>query len=151
MTRDEFSCGAVVLTTGTFLRGVIHRGEETTPAGRVGEAPTIGLAETLERLELPLGRLKTGTPARLDGRTIDWDALDAQPGDKPPVPFSFMNDEISVPQIDCHITYTNEKTHEIIRENIGRAPMYSGQINGTGPRYCPSIASIGSDVEIPFG
>lgn len=136
---DEFSCGAVVLTTGTFLRGVIHRGEETTPAGRVGEAPTIGLAETLERLELPLGRLKTGTPARLDGRTIDWDALDAQPGDKPPVPFSFMNDEISVPQIDCHITYTNEKTHEIIRENIGRAPMYSGQINGTGPRYCPSI------------
>lgn len=136
---DEFSCGAVVLTTGTFLRGVIHRGEETTPAGRVGEAPTIGLAETLERLELPLGRLKTGTPARLNGRTIDWDALDAQPGDKPPVPFSFMNDKISVPQIDCHITYTNEKTHEIIRENIGRAPMYSGQINGTGPRYCPSI------------
>lgn len=139
LSGKEFKCGAVVLTTGTFLRGVIHRGEETTPAGRVGEAPTIGLAETLERLELPLGRLKTGTPARLDGRTVDWDSLKAQPGDTPPVPFSFLTDEIRVPQIDCHITYTNETTHEIIRENIARAPMYSGQINGTGPRYCPSI------------
>ncbi len=134
-----YRCGAVVLTTGTFLRGLIHRGEEKIPAGRVGEAPTIGLAETLERLEFPLGRLKTGTPARIDGRTIDWAVCDAQPGDDPQVPFSFLTDKITVPQIDCHITYTNENTHKIIADNIGRAPMYSGQIEGTGPRYCPSI------------
>ena len=135
----EYTCRTVVLTTGTFLRGIIHRGEETHPAGRVGEAPTIGLAETLERLEFPLGRLKTGTPARLDGRTIDWDACDPQPGDEKPLPFSYMNDEITVPQIPCYITYTNEKTHEIIAENIKRSPMYSGKIKSTGPRYCPSI------------
>ena len=135
----EYSCHTAVITTGTFLRGLIYRGEEITPAGRVGEAPTIGLAETLERLEFPLARLKTGTPARLDGRTIDWDACDEQPGDEIPQPFSYMNDEITVPQIPCHITYTNEKTHEIIAENLKRSPMYSGQIKSTGPRYCPAI------------
>lgn len=135
----HYDCHTVVLTTGTFLRGLIHRGEETKPAGRVGEAPTIGLAETLERLGFPLGRLKTGTPARLNGSTIDWDALDEQPGDAQPVPFSYMNDTITVPQISCYITFTNEKTHEIIQENISRSPMYSGQIQSTGPRYCPSI------------
>lgn len=133
------SCAAVVLTTGTFLRGLIHRGEEKIPAGRAGEAPAIGLAETLEKSGFPLGRLKTGTPARLDGRTIDWAKLETQCADDSPVPFSFMNDKITVSQIDCGITYTNEKTHEIIRNNLHRAPMYSGRINGTGPRYCPSI------------
>ena len=136
---EEFSCGAVVLTTGTFLRGLIHRGLETTPAGRVGEAPTIGLAETLERLEFPLGRLKTGTPARINGKTINWAATKEQPGDNPPVPFSFMNTEIKVPQIDCHITFTNEKTQKIIEDNIHLSAMYSGRIQSTGPRYCPSI------------
>lgn len=135
----EYGCQAVVLTTGTFLRGLIHRGEETKPAGRVGEAPTIGLAETLERLEFPLGRLKTGTPARLDGRTINWSALEEQPGDATPTPFSYLNDEITVPQIPCYITHTNEETHLIIQENLERSPMYSGQIESTGPRYCPSI------------
>ena len=136
---EEYECKAVVLTTGTFLRGLIHRGEETKPAGRVGEEPTIGLAETLERLEFPLGRLKTGTPARLDGRTINWDILDEQLGDAPALPFSYLNDEITVPQISCYITYTNEMTHEIVKDNIQRSAMYSGQIKGTGPRYCPSI------------
>ncbi len=135
----EYRCGAVVLTTGTFLRGLIYRGEEITPAGRVGEAPTIGLAETLERLKFPLARLKTGTPARLDGRTIDWDALDEQHADEEPVPFSYMNDEITVAQIPCHITYTNEATHKIIADNLSKSPMYSGTIKSTGPRYCPAI------------
>ena len=139
MNGDEYSCRAVVLTTGTFLRGLIHRGDEKIPAGRVGEAPAVGLAETLERLGFPLGRLKTGTPARIDGRTIDWAKLDMQKADENPIPFSFLNNEITVQQIDCGITFTNEKTHEIIRNNLHRAPMYSGQINGTGPRYCPSI------------
>ncbi len=139
LAGEEFFCPAVVLTTGTFLRGTIHRGEEQTPAGRVGEAPTIGLAETLERLQFPLGRLKTGTPPRLDGRTIDWSVLEEQPGDTPPIPFSFMNNEITVPQIKCHITYTNKETHRIIQQDIHRAPIYSGQIEGVGPRYCPSI------------
>ncbi|MBI1300516.1 MAG: tRNA uridine-5-carboxymethylaminomethyl(34) synthesis enzyme MnmG [Alphaproteobacteria bacterium] len=136
---DDYACHAVVLTTGTFLRGLIHRGEEKIPAGRVGEEPTIGLAETLEKLEFPLGRLKTGTPARLDGRTIDWSKTEEQPADARPVPFSYMNDEITVPQIPCHITYTNAETHRIIQENLTRSPMYSGQIESTGPRYCPSI------------
>ena len=136
---DSILCDAVVLTTGTFLRGLIHRGEEVIPAGRVGEEPAIGLAETLERLDFPLARLKTGTPARLDARTIDWDVLEVQKPDETPVPFSYMTDKITVPQIDCHITYTNEKTHQIIKDNLHRAPMYSGQIDGTGPRYCPSI------------
>lgn len=136
---EVITCRAVVLTTGTFLRGLIHRGEEKIPAGRVGEKPTIGLALTLEKLGFPLERLKTGTPARLDGRTIDWDVLETQKPDEKPIPFSYLNDEITVPQIDCHITYTNEATHQIIRDNLHRAPMYSGQIEGTGPRYCPSI------------
>ena len=135
----EYQAKAVVLTTGTFLRGLIHRGDEKIPAGRVGEAPSIGLAETLERLEFPLGRLKTGTPARIDGTTIDWAALEEQPADERPVPFSYLNDTITVPQICCHITHTNPKTHKIIEANLHRSAMYSGQISGTGPRYCPSI------------
>jgi tRNA uridine 5-carboxymethylaminomethyl modification enzyme len=136
---NEFICRCVVLTTGTFLRGLIHRGEEIKPAGRVGEAPAVRLAETLERLKFPLGRLKTGTPARLDGRTINWDILQEQAGDAPQVPFSTLTKKITVPQIPCHITYTNEKTHAIIEKNLKRSPMYSGQIQSTGPRYCPSI------------
>jgi tRNA uridine 5-carboxymethylaminomethyl modification enzyme len=132
-------CCSIVLTTGTFLRGLIHRGEEKIPAGRVGEKPAVALAETLERLQFPLGRLKTGTPARLDGRTIDWQKTEEQQGDNPPVPFSYMTDKVCVQQIPCHITYTTVQTHEIIRENIHRSAMYSGQISGTGPRYCPSI------------
>jgi len=143
-TGEEVLAPCVILTTGTFLRGVIHRGEETTPAGRLRadgktEAPSIGLAKTLERLEFPLGRLKTGTPARLDGRTIKWEELEEQQGDNPPQPFSSLTDKIDVPQIACHITYTNEKTHKIIQDNIRRSAMYSGKISGTGPRYCPSI------------
>jgi tRNA uridine 5-carboxymethylaminomethyl modification enzyme len=136
---DQIFAHSIVLTTGTFLRGLIHRGDEKIPAGRVGEAPTVGLAITLEKYGFPLARLKTGTPARLDGRTIDWNVLDQQKPDENPVPFSYMNDEITVPQINCHITYTNEKTHQIIKDNLHRAPMYSGQIEGEGPRYCPSI------------
>lgn len=135
----EFSCAALVITTGTFLRGVIHRGLSQHEGGRIGERPAVGLAHSLERLNLPMGRLKTGTPARLDGRTINWGILEEQPGDKPPVPFSFMNDTITVPQISCYITYTNEKTHQAIRDNLHQAPMYSGQIKSSGPRYCPSI------------
>ncbi len=135
----SYSCVAAVLTTGTFLRGLIHRGEEKIPAGRVGEAPAVGLALKLEKLGFPLGRLKTGTPARLDGRTIDYKVLEEQKGDDPAVPFSFLNDSITIPQTVCHITYTTHETHEIIRSNLHRAPMYSGQISGTGPRYCPSI------------
>lgn len=135
----EIGAGAVVLTTGTFLRGIIHLGEQTWPAGRIDEAPALGLSLTLERLALRLGRLKTGTPARLDGRTIDWDGLEMQPGDDPPQPFSFLTDRITTPQISCGITYTTEKTHQIIRDNIHRSPMYSGQIQSVGPRYCPSV------------
>ena len=129
----------VVLTTGTFLRGLIHIGEQKIPAGRVGEAPALGLSDTLEACGFALGRLKTGTPPRLDGTTIDWRALEVQPGDDPPVPFSTLTDRIDTPQIDCHITYTSPTAHDIIQANIHRAPMYSGQIEGTGPRYCPSI------------
>ncbi|MCB1783510.1 MAG: tRNA uridine-5-carboxymethylaminomethyl(34) synthesis enzyme MnmG [Alphaproteobacteria bacterium] len=136
---EKFTCRTVVLTTGTFLRGLIHRGEEIWPAGRIGEQPSIGLAQTLERLNVPLGRLKTGTPARLDGNTINWSALEAQHGDNPQIPFSTLTDKITVPQIPCHITYTNENTHTIIRENLHRSPMFSGQIKSTGPRYCPSV------------
>jgi tRNA uridine 5-carboxymethylaminomethyl modification enzyme len=130
---------AVVLTTGTFLRGMIHCGEERIPAGRVGEAPSLGLSATLARAGFALGRLKTGTPPRLDGRTIDWSGLAVQPGDDPPVPFSFLTDRITTPQRPCHITATTEAGHALIRANIHRAPIYSGQIEGTGPRYCPSI------------
>ena len=133
------TAGAVVLTTGTFLRGLIHIGEKQIPAGRMGEKPSDAMAATLARMELPLGRLKTGTPARLDGRTIDWSGLDMQPADDPPIPFSTLTDRIEVPQIECGITRTNARTHEIIRENVHRSAMYSGQIAGTGPRYCPSV------------
>ena len=131
----EYRAGAVVLTTGTFLRGLIHIGEKTTPAGRIGDAPAMGLSDTLEKYDFKLGRLKTGTPARLDGRTIDWSSLQEQPGDTPPDPFSFLTKEITVPQIPCHMTWTTEATHEIIRANLHRAPMYSGQITSSGPRY----------------
>ena len=135
----ELGTAAVVLTTGTFLRGLIHVGDRTTPAGRVGEAPAIGLALTLEWLGFALGRLKTGTPPRLDGRTIDWVAVDMQPGDEPPEPFSTLTERIENPQVQCGITRTNAATHQIIRENVHRSPMYSGQIRSKGPRYCPSI------------
>lgn len=135
----SIGAGAVVLTTGTFLRGLIHLGEQTWPAGRIDEAPALGLSVTLERLALRLGRLKTGTPARLDGRTIDWAGLEMQPGDDPPQPFSFLTDRITTPQIACGITYTTDQTHQIIRDNIHRSPMYSGQIQSVGPRYCPSV------------
>lgn len=130
---------AVVITSGTFLRGIIHLGAKQIPAGRVGEKSAVKLGETLEKLNLPLGRLKTGTPARLDGKTINWDNLESQPADKNPVPFSYLNTEITVPQIDCHMTFTNVETHKIIQDNKHLSAVYSGQIDGTGPRYCPSI------------
>mgnify|MGYP003386318011 CR=1 FL=1 len=132
-------CGAVVLTTGTFLRGLIHQGETKTPAGRVGEAPSMGLSDTLERFGFPLGRLKTGTPARLDSKTIDWAGLEMQPADDQPYYFSTLTTQTANQQIACGITYTTPEAHQHIRDNIHRAPMYSGQIQGTGPRYCPSI------------
>jgi len=135
----EISAGTVVLTTGTFLRGMIHIGETQYPAGRMGEAPALGLSDTLMARGFALGRLKTGTPPRLDGRTIAWDQLERQPGDSPPIPFSYMTDEITTPQIDCHITHTNAAVHDLIRANLDRAPIYSGQIESGGPRYCPSI------------
>jgi len=135
----EFGAGAVVLTTGTFLRGLIHIGERQTPAGRVGEAPALGLSLTLQRLGFALGRLKTGTPPRLDGRTIDWAAVEMQPGDEPPEPFSMLTERIDNPQVQCGMTRTNVATHRIIRDNVHRSPMYSGQISSKGPRYCPSI------------
>jgi tRNA uridine 5-carboxymethylaminomethyl modification enzyme len=142
-----FSAGTVVLTTGTFLRGLIHIGERQIPAGRVDEAPALGLSATLERLGFRLGRLKTGTPPRLDGTTIDWPALEMQPGDEPPEPFSALTGRIDNPQIQCAITRTTEATHAIIRANVHRSPMYSGQIQSRGPRYCPSI----EDKIIRFG
>ncbi len=135
----ELSAAAVVLTTGTFLKGLMHVGRSQTPGGRVGEAPCLGLSAALVRLGLDVGRLKTGTPARLDGRTIDWASLEMQQGDDPPLPFSFLTERIDTPQIACGITATTAKTHEIIRANLDRAPLYSGQITGVGPRYCPSI------------
>jgi tRNA uridine 5-carboxymethylaminomethyl modification enzyme len=135
----EFGAGAVVLTTGTFLRGLIHVGERQIPAGRVGEAPALGLSRTLERAGFALGRLKTGTPPRLDGSTIDWAAVERQPGDEPPEPFSVLTERIVNPQVVCGITRTTPATHEIIRANVHRSPMYSGQIKSRGPRYCPSI------------
>jgi tRNA uridine 5-carboxymethylaminomethyl modification enzyme len=143
----EISAGAVVLTTGTFLRGLIHIGEKKIPAGRVGEAPAMGLSTTLERAGFALGRLKTGTPPRLDGRTIDWSALEMQPGDDPPEPFSILTSRITNAQIECGITRTVSATHEIIRANVHRSPMYSGQIASRGPRYCPSI----EDKIVKFG
>jgi tRNA uridine 5-carboxymethylaminomethyl modification enzyme len=135
----EFQAGAVVLTTGTFLRGLIHIGERQIPAGRMGEGPAHGLSATLERLGFRLGRLKTGTPARLDGTTIDWHSVEMQPGDDPPEPFSMLTERIANRQIECGITRTTAATHAIIRANVHRSPMYSGQIKSRGPRYCPSI------------
>jgi len=143
----EITAGAVVFTTGTFLRGLIHIGEKQIPAGRVGEAPAMGLSRTLENFGLALGRLKTGTPPRLDGRTIDWSALEMQPGDNPPEPFSIFTTQIENPQIKCGITRTSQSTHKIIRDNVHRSPMYSGQIASRGPRYCPSI----EDKIVKFG
>jgi tRNA uridine 5-carboxymethylaminomethyl modification enzyme len=132
-------CRAVVLTSGTFLRGLIHIGDKKIPAGRSGEAPAMGLSQSLEEIGFELGRLKTGTPARLDGRTIHWDRLEEQPGDEDPVPFSALTEAITTPQIPCHITRTTPETHKIIRDNLSRSAMYSGEIKGRGPRYCPSI------------
>jgi tRNA uridine 5-carboxymethylaminomethyl modification enzyme len=131
--------GAVVLTTGTFLRGLIHIGARTIPAGRAGDKRAVALAYTLKRLGFALSRLKTGTPPRLDGRTMDFDGLQVQPGDDPPEPFSFLTRKIEVPQAPCHITATSPETHAVIRKNIDLSPMYSGQIRSLGPRYCPSI------------
>jgi tRNA uridine 5-carboxymethylaminomethyl modification enzyme len=136
---ERIACGAAVLTAGTFLRGVIHIGDRQTPAGRMGEAPSVGLAQTLSRLDLPLGRLKTGTPPRLDRRTIDWNGLRADPGDDQPQPFSTLTSRLMNRQIECRVTGTTAATHAVIRENIHRSAVYSGQIAGRGPRYCPSI------------
>lgn len=133
------SAGAVVLTTGTFLNGLIHMGEQKIPAGRVGEAPALKLSDRLYALGLRLGRLKTGTPARLDGKSIDWSGLEMQKADDDPVPFSFLTERVTTPQIACGITYTTLATHDIIRANLARSPMFSGQIESIGPRYCPSI------------
>ena len=135
----ELRAGAVVVTTGTFLRGLIHLGERNWPAGRVGEAPALGLSASFEALGFALGRLKTGTPPRLDGTTIDWGAVEMQPGDDPPEPFSALTARIATPQVQCGITRTTPATHGVIRANVHRSPMYSGQITSTGPRYCPSI------------
>ena len=135
----KFGAKQVVLTTGTFLRGMIHIGEKQIPAGRVGDAPSNGLSNTLEKLNFTLDRLKTGTPARLDGNTINWDLTTEQVGDLPPEPFSFLTDKVKVRQISCYITNTNKNTHDIIKNNMERSPLFSGQIEGTGPRYCPSI------------
>jgi tRNA uridine 5-carboxymethylaminomethyl modification enzyme len=135
----EIAARCVVLTTGTFLNGLIHIGEQKIPAGRVGEQPSHGLAATLERHGFALGRLKTGTPPRLDGNTIDHAGLDLQPGDDPPPAFSFLTEWITTPQIVCHITATTAATHDLIRANLDRSPLYSGEITGIGPRYCPSI------------
>jgi tRNA uridine 5-carboxymethylaminomethyl modification enzyme len=130
---------AVIVTTGTFLQALMHTGEVKTPGGRGGDVAAAGLSQSLLSLGFELQRFKTGTPPRLNGRTIDFDRLERQPGDEKPVPFSFLTDAIDEPQLDCHITYTNPAVHAIIRENLHRAPMYSGQILSTGPRYCPSI------------
>lgn len=136
---EELLCGALVITTGTFLRGVIHIGDERVSAGRMGEAPATRLAESFLSHGFTLGRLKTGTPPRLDGRTIQWDQLQVQPGDAEPAPFSFLTEAITTPQVDCYLTRTTSETHKIIEDNLGRSAMYSGNISGVGPRYCPSI------------
>ena len=136
---SEVRARAVVLTSGTFLRGVIHIGEQKQPGGRVGDAPSNLLAARMRALGLPLGRLKTGTPPRLDGRTIDWSRLETQPGDDEPVMLSFLNRAPAIRQVSCGITHTNPRTHDIIRANLARSAMYGGHIEGVGPRYCPSI------------
>ncbi|MEO5323163.1 tRNA uridine-5-carboxymethylaminomethyl(34) synthesis enzyme MnmG [Mesorhizobium sp. CC13] len=143
----RLDCGAIVLTTGTFLRGLIHIGERKFAAGRMNEQASIGLSKTLKRAGFALGRLKTGTPPRLDGKTIDWASLEKQAADEDPVPFSLLTDRLANPQIECGITRTTERTHSIIRENLGRSAMYSGSIEGVGPRYCPSI----EDKIVKFG
>ncbi|MCZ4352080.1 tRNA uridine-5-carboxymethylaminomethyl(34) synthesis enzyme MnmG [Roseovarius aestuarii] len=135
----ELTAGAVVLTTGTFLRGVIHIGDISRPGGRIGDNPSVKLAERLDDFDLPMGRLKTGTPPRLDGKTINWEILDDQPGDDDPTLFSFLSKGVQAQQVSCGVTHTNEKTHDIIRENLNRSAMYGGHIDGIGPRYCPSI------------
>jgi tRNA uridine 5-carboxymethylaminomethyl modification enzyme len=135
----HYEADAVVVTTGTFLGGLCHVGLDNFEAGRAGDEASYGLAETLERLDLEMGRLKTGTTPRLDGRTIDWDAMDVQHGDEPPRRFSFYHDPPMLEQVPCYMTYTNEQTHQIIRENTDRSPMFTGQIDGVGPRYCPSV------------
>jgi tRNA uridine 5-carboxymethylaminomethyl modification enzyme len=139
LTGETYRAPSVVITTGTFLKGIIHIGAKRIPAGRVGEAPAIGLSDRLYGLGLPMGRLKTGTPARLDGRTIAWDRLEMQPADDSPIPFSYLTEEITVPQVKCGITWTTPETHAIIAENIEQSAVYSGAIAGRGPRYCPSI------------
>jgi len=139
LTGTSYRAKKIVITTGTFLKGMIHIGEKRIPAGRVGEAPAIGLSDRLYSLGLPMGRLKTGTPARLDGKTIAWDRLEMQPADETPIPFSYLTDEIRVPQVACGITWTTPETHAIIARNIGQSAVYSGAIAGRGPRYCPSI------------
>ena len=136
---SQISAHAVILTTGTFLRGVIHIGDQKSRGGRIGDKPSDLLAQRLDSFGLPLGRLKTGTPPRLDGRTIKWDQLESQPGDEEPELFSFLSTTVSARQIACGITHTNEKTHQIITDNIHRSAMYGGHIEGVGPRYCPSI------------
>lgn len=136
---SEIRSAAVVLTTGTFLRGVMHIGSVSRPGGRMGDAPSVRLAERIDDFDLPLGRLKTGTPPRLRSDTIDWGVLEMQPGDEQPTLFSFLSSRPSARQLSCGITHTNERTHEIIRENLGRSAMYGGHIDGVGPRYCPSI------------
>lgn len=143
----RLGCGAVVLTTGTFLRGLIHIGERKIVAGRMNEQASLGLSGTMARMGFTLARLKTGTPPRLDGRTIDWASLESQAADEDPVPFSLMTDRIQNPQIDCGITRTTPATHDLIRANLGRSAMYSGSIQGIGPRYCPSI----EDKIVKFG
>jgi tRNA uridine 5-carboxymethylaminomethyl modification enzyme len=135
----EYRAAAVVLTTGTFLKGVIHRGEQRIPAGRVGDAPAIGLSDRLYATGLRMGRLKTGTPARLDGKTIAWDRLEMQAADADPVPFSFLTEKITTPQIECGVTWTTAETHRIIAERLGESAVYGGRAKGVGPRYCPSI------------
>ena len=139
LTGTSYRAKKIVITTGTFLKGMIHIGEKRIPAGRVGEAPAIGLSDRLYSLGLPMGRLKTGTPARLDGKTIAWERLEMQPADETPIPFSYLTDEIRVPQVACGITWTTPETHAIIARNIGQSAVYSGAIAGRGPRYCPSI------------
>ncbi len=136
---EEIFCSAIVLTTGTFLRGVIHIGDQKIPAGRVGEEPSYGISKTLENHKFSLARLKTGTPPRIDKNSINFENLEVQSGDSPPQPFSYLNEKIEVPQTNCFITYTNQKTHEIIKKNLHKSAMYGGYISGVGPRYCPSI------------
>ncbi|MEJ2001369.1 MAG: FAD-dependent oxidoreductase, partial [Maritimibacter sp.] len=135
----DLSAGAVILTTGTFLRGTIHIGDQKSAGGRMGDKPSVRLAEQISGFSLPLGRLKTGTPPRLDGKTINWDILDEQPGDETPEVFSFLHKSPFVRQVSCGITHTNPQTHEIIQENLEKSAMYGGHVDGVGPRYCPSI------------